>query len=72
MRRDAERHEAYRFAGYNHFVPHLIHCPKCDRTEFVRLEHVIKDGSASVACYCGPCEHDWIVAVTDRALECDS
>src|SRR5687768_3680 len=50
------------------FVAYQIPCPQCDRTGFVRLEHVIKGRSESVAYYCGSCEHNWIIAATTNPL----
>ena len=44
-----------------HFVPYQIECPGCTKTGLVRVEHVIKGGTASRAFYCGACEHQWSI-----------
>jgi transcription elongation factor Elf1 len=45
-----------------HFVPYQIECPRCAKTGLVRVEHVIKAGSATRTFYCGACEHQWSLA----------
>lgn len=43
-------------------VPYQIQCPSCTKAGLVRVEHVIKAGSASRAFYCGGCEYTWSIA----------
>ena len=40
-------------------VPDKTPCPRCQKTGFVRFEHVIKAGHAVRACYCGSCGYEW-------------
>ena len=36
-------------------------CPKCQKSGFTRLEHIITGLASSRAFYCGVCEHTWVV-----------
>jgi hypothetical protein len=44
-----------------YFVPYQNPCPKCLKKGLIRAEHVIQGGIATLAQYCGYCEHQWSV-----------
>jgi len=40
---------------------HLTPCPKCRTDVLVRYEHVIRGTQVSRNCYCGACDHTWMI-----------
>jgi hypothetical protein len=43
-------------------MPDRTPCIHCDKTGFVRREHVIQAGKATTVFYCGACNRSWQVS----------